>query len=204
MAKITLNDLGGLGNETTALNTINGNSTAIETWSDSVLSRDGTEPNFMQANLDMNGFSIVNCPTIDDDATIVKAAQLSLAGDLSASIGTTTIPFDTTDIDTDTIFSALDTGFVYTINGIWHVDLGCMVVNGGLAADVEVALYVNGSPVRSSFATIAANKTATLTVSCILSALSGDIVTAQIVTTQDVTVDNASTWFGTHYIGLAS
>lgn len=58
--KITLTNLVNLQNETTAVNAINGNNATIQTAFDNNLSRDGTSPNTMNSNLDMNGFSILN------------------------------------------------------------------------------------------------------------------------------------------------
>jgi hypothetical protein len=60
MTKITLTDLVNLQNETTAVNAINNNNAVIETAFDNTLSRDGSSPNQMEANIDMNGFQILN------------------------------------------------------------------------------------------------------------------------------------------------
>lgn len=60
MAKITLNDVGDLRDYTTALNIINTNTAAIETAFENTLSRDGTAPNPMAANLDMNSHRVLN------------------------------------------------------------------------------------------------------------------------------------------------
>lgn len=60
MSKITLTNLVNLQNETTAVNAINANSAVLTTSLDNTLSRDGTQPNTMGANLDMNGFQILN------------------------------------------------------------------------------------------------------------------------------------------------
>lgn len=60
MSKVILNQLGSLSNETTALSVINGNATVIQTAFDNTLSRDGTQPNTMNSNLDMNGFQLLN------------------------------------------------------------------------------------------------------------------------------------------------
>lgn len=62
MAKITLDDVTNLQNEATAILTINGNSQTIEDAFDNTLSRDGTSPNQMEADLDMNGNRILNLP----------------------------------------------------------------------------------------------------------------------------------------------
>lgn len=60
--KITLNDVGNLIDATTAKNTINANSDVIEAAFDNTLSRDGSNPNQMGADLDMNGKQILNLP----------------------------------------------------------------------------------------------------------------------------------------------
>ena len=60
--KITLTDLVNLENQTTAVNAINTNNEIIELAFDNTLSRDGTAPNQMGANLDMNSNRILNLP----------------------------------------------------------------------------------------------------------------------------------------------
>ena len=62
MPKITLNELASLTNETTALSELNQNFETIQDAIDNLLSRDGTSPNSMDANLDMNSFRIQNLP----------------------------------------------------------------------------------------------------------------------------------------------
>lgn len=60
--KVNLTDLANLQNELTAVTAINANSTLIEGAVDNTLSRDGTSPNQMMANLDMNTNRILNLP----------------------------------------------------------------------------------------------------------------------------------------------
>lgn len=60
--KITLTNLVNLQNETTAVNAINGNNAVLITAFDNTLSLDGTAPNQMQSNLDMNSNQILNLP----------------------------------------------------------------------------------------------------------------------------------------------
>lgn len=62
MSKITLNNLDSLTNESTALNALNTNFATIQDAIDNLLSRDGTSPNTIEANLDMNSFRIQNLP----------------------------------------------------------------------------------------------------------------------------------------------
>src|SRR5258708_10901967 len=61
--KITLNSLADLNNSNTAINTINTNFTIIPTAMNNTLSLDGTDPNQMASNLDMNSNRILNLPS---------------------------------------------------------------------------------------------------------------------------------------------
>lgn len=63
MAKLTLSDVENLDNPASAKTTINTNSALIETALENTLSRDGTSPNSMEANLDMDSHRILNLPT---------------------------------------------------------------------------------------------------------------------------------------------
>lgn len=71
MAKLTLNDLANLQSETTAVNTINNNNTATETALENTLSRDGTSPNSMGADIDMDGHTLLNIDGLDMNNTII-------------------------------------------------------------------------------------------------------------------------------------
>jgi hypothetical protein len=62
MSKVTLNDLASLANEASAIASINSNNTALETAFENTLSRDGTSPNTMGANIDMNSNRVLNLP----------------------------------------------------------------------------------------------------------------------------------------------
>lgn len=94
MSKITLADLASLTNEQSAIATINNNAALIETASDNFLSRDGTSPNNMEADLDLDGNRILNLPEpvdgtepmrkIDVDAATITEMQ-AIADDAEAS-----------------------------------------------------------------------------------------------------------------------
>lgn len=60
MSKVSLTSLSSLQNETSAITTINNNFNIIENGFENTLSRDGTQPNPMVANLDMNSNRIFN------------------------------------------------------------------------------------------------------------------------------------------------
>lgn len=72
--KITLSNVGSLIDTTTAQTTINDNFATIQTAFDNNLSRDGTSPNQMMSNLDMNSNQILNLPSpasMDSPARLV-------------------------------------------------------------------------------------------------------------------------------------
>lgn len=77
MAKVTLSDVVNLQNESTAVSTINNNSDAIATAFENTLSRDGTSPNTMGADLDMNSNRILNLPGPISDQEPVRLGDLS-------------------------------------------------------------------------------------------------------------------------------
>lgn len=90
MAKLTLTDLSSLSNETSVINTINNNNTAIETALENTLSRDGTVPNVMEAGFDMNSNRILNLPNATDLQEPVTLYQLN-----TTAFGTSTIAIST-------------------------------------------------------------------------------------------------------------
>jgi hypothetical protein len=77
MSKITLTDLVNLENQTTAVTAINANNGILETAFDNTLSRDGTSPNTMSANFDMNSNRILNLPDSATDTEPVTQRQLN-------------------------------------------------------------------------------------------------------------------------------
>ena len=85
--KVTLSNLASLTNETTALSTINSNFETVADAIDLLLSRDGTSPNSMEANLDMNSNRIQNLPEAVSDTEPVRLGDLNglIAGDIIPS-----------------------------------------------------------------------------------------------------------------------
>lgn len=77
MSKITLQTVSNFQNDESAVAAFNANMAAIQTALDLLLSRDGTSPNTMLANLDMNSKRILNLPTPETDNEPVIQAQLS-------------------------------------------------------------------------------------------------------------------------------
>lgn len=94
MSKITLNNVTNLLDSTTAQTTINNNSATIQTAFDNTLSRDGTSPNQMSANIDMSSNRILNLPAAVSGLEPVRLQDVvigsftvnpSLVGDVTAT-----------------------------------------------------------------------------------------------------------------------
>jgi len=62
MPKVQLNDLSSLANETSVIATINANNAAIEEGFNNTVSRDGTSPNTLEDDINMNSHRIYNVP----------------------------------------------------------------------------------------------------------------------------------------------
>ncbi len=62
MPKVQLNDLSSLANETSVIATINANNAAIEEGFNNTVSRDGTSPNTLEDDINMNTHRIYNVP----------------------------------------------------------------------------------------------------------------------------------------------
>ena len=79
MPKLTLSDLTSLtSNEANAVSTINANMALIETAMENTLSRDGTSPNTMSADLDLNGNDLLNSSS--DLSTVSGLGSAATAG----------------------------------------------------------------------------------------------------------------------------
>lgn len=83
--KIVLTNLANLQNENTAVNAINNNNAAILAAVNNSVSRNGLAPNFMEADLDMNNFRVINLPeavsqkepvTLEQINTIIASGQI--------------------------------------------------------------------------------------------------------------------------------
>jgi len=76
MAKLTLSDLSNLQNEQSVVATVNANNAATIAALEKTLSRDGTSPNEMTADLDMNSNQILNLPEPSVSADPVRLGDL--------------------------------------------------------------------------------------------------------------------------------
>jgi hypothetical protein len=75
MAKLTLTDPSSLSNENTFLGQVAANNALIEAALENTLSRDGTSPNTMSEELDMNSNRIVNLPAAASNTEPVRYAE---------------------------------------------------------------------------------------------------------------------------------
>ena len=88
MAKLTLSNVASFTNDTTAVSTTTTNNDAIETALENTLSRDGTSPNTMSANLDMNSNDIVNVDNIT--TTTLSVGGTSVTAQVTAAAASAT------------------------------------------------------------------------------------------------------------------
>lgn len=89
MAKLTLSDLTNLNNQAAAVSAINANNASIEAALENTLSRDGTSPNSMSADLDMNSNQIINVagPEQNHDAANKEYVDDQIDAALNAYVG---------------------------------------------------------------------------------------------------------------------
>src|SRR6478736_4679620 len=76
MTKLTLQDVTNLQNESTVVTQLKANNTATSAAMENTLSRDGTSPNQMLSNLDMNNYKIINLPDGTSDQEPATYSQL--------------------------------------------------------------------------------------------------------------------------------
>lgn len=74
MPKLTLNTI---GSRYGSIDALNDNFDAIETALENTLSRDGSTPNTMSANLDMNGYGVVNAGSISATSLSVNGVDVA-------------------------------------------------------------------------------------------------------------------------------
>lgn len=113
MAKLTTSDLVNLSNETSTVNTINNNFTATEVAMENTLSRDGSSPNAMGADLDLNQHRILNLPTPTSATDVVRLQDLTLT-----YLSNTTLSPTPTGGDAHKIVKVNTAGTAYTFSAV--------------------------------------------------------------------------------------
>lgn len=187
MAKLTLSDIANALNDNSAVATVNANSALIETALENTLSRDGTTPNTMSANLDMNSNRIVNLPTPISNTEPARLVDLTTSP---------TIIVQASEPSTDNVANSLwidsdssDEDLYQLVSGVWTdtgVNLkgatGATGATGAAGADgVDGEMAGPGVSVDSEIAVFNGTSGATLkraTQTGILKATSGVLSTA--------------------------
>lgn len=171
MAKITLPDVGSLANQLSAQANINSVSATIENAWENNLSRDGTGPNQMEADLDMNSNTVLNVadPVAETDAVNLRSVRPlvnQFAGEIAETIIEGTLRVDVfTATAAQTQFPLTDTpGTVnnvqVSVNGLIKIPSVDYTLSGadsktleffvGLSAgDKVIARYTQLSPADS-------------------------------------------------------
>lgn len=131
MSKITLNNVGSIpDNPTSASTTINNNSAVIQTAFDNTLSRDGTSPNQMGSNFDMNGFRILNLPAPTHPTDPVRLEDLTTSGSGGGGSGTPSLPFNSVQYNSVGAFGG-NSGLTYTAGGALTIAPTTLTNNSG-------------------------------------------------------------------------
>lgn len=138
--KVTLANVATFQNDTSAVAAINNNNALITTALDNTLSRDGTVPNAMGANLDMNNNQILNLPspaTVNSPARLVDVVTNPTVVVPPVGIAGSTVPL----LNAANTWSGVQT---FSINPVFNV------------SSIPVAALVAGS-----FPSLTANNTHT-------------------------------------------
>jgi len=132
MAKLTLSDLTSLANEASAIATINANNALIEAAMEITFSRDGTSPNTLSDDLDMNSNRILNLPDATSNQEPATYAQVLALSGISLDdwdlTGTLTV---------DTINEHTSAAGV-TVEGVLLKDSDLTAVDGTFSGDISV------------------------------------------------------------------
>lgn len=76
MSKVTLSTLSSLTNQESAITLINENFAALAEAIDLTVFRNGASPNTLSANLDLNGFKIINSGAAVDETDLIRLADV--------------------------------------------------------------------------------------------------------------------------------
>ena len=118
MAKVTLPDIGSAYG---SVGRLNANFDAIQAGFENTLSRDGTSPNQMEADLDMNSNAILNASSVTTQGLILNGVQVSLSTSFLAA-GFSVIPVITatagqTSFSTSPVSLAVTSLVMVSVNG---------------------------------------------------------------------------------------
>lgn len=155
MSKFEHNPVSNPENQTTFVTQINTNLENLETFSDSVLSRDGTAPNAMEADLDMNSNHILNSAAPTSATHLVRLQDIE---DLLPTIYVQASEPDTsaTISPTGSLWVDTDDYQLYRISGEVWVDTGLNIKGDtgdtgpqGIQGDNQDIFVQNDAPVTT-------------------------------------------------------
>lgn len=160
MTKIALTPLVNLENQTTAVNAINANSAVLVTAFDNTLSRDGTQPNAMGNNLDLNNNQILNLPapaTSNSPLRLVDLETFNGGGTISnlPAGGTTGQGLvKTSNVDYATGWSSVDTSVGLSLPADFIVTNSPVTGSGTLTGNWTTTPTGTGAVVRATSPTL--------------------------------------------------
>lgn len=159
MAKLTLTDLTQLSsNETSAVSAINANWALIETALEKTLSRDGTSPNSMSADIDMNGNDLLNVGSVGlgSDKNIVNAGSVATKYTFSSTTtiadpGNGKLRFNNSTLSSITSIAVDDldsdgnnkSAYITTFNDSTNTEKGTLIVNNN-TSDAFIIFSITG------------------------------------------------------------
>lgn len=114
MAKLVLADVTNiLGNPTSAANTLNSNNTLVEAALEKTLSRDGTAPNQMLVDFDMNNNDILNVNDLQVESILLNGELIVPSGTVSLPAAVMTKPvYDPNGVEDDAFDLSNHTGTI--------------------------------------------------------------------------------------------
>lgn len=121
MSKLILTDLVNLQNETTAVTQINSNNAATVAAFDNTLSRDGTTPNTMMSNLDMNSYQVLNLPPPTNGASPVRLEDVATLSGGTFTVNTLPVGGSTNAILKKNSGTNYDAGWSLTPTGLTSI-----------------------------------------------------------------------------------
>lgn len=154
MSKITLTDATTLTNETSFVASLNANYDTISAAFENTLSRDGTSPNSMGADLDMNSYRVTNLPVP------LGATEPLRLQDLSDFIGNGTISI-TAGAPITASYVTLGTNATLTSERVLTAGTGITLVDGGVGSTLTVSTTQAPITTSASLAAILSDETGT-------------------------------------------
>lgn len=139
MAKLTLSNVASFVNDTTAVSTTTANNDAIEAAMENTLSRDGTSPNTMGADFDMNSNFILNLPNPTANAHAANKAYVDLI-----VVGAGNVPGAADPGDDGKILTASGGGWTWQPNGAQPLDATLTAI-AALSTSADDFIYATGS-----------------------------------------------------------